>query len=243
MPGERAPAHDRGDPRRRARAATASRMPRTARIGPIETTGFEGQITTASADPIASSTPGAGDAADDPFEADRLHVVAGAAPDPVLLEVQIELVPRGHDVEPRLDRAVRHRQDRDLDLEPRGDPRGHLRQRQAVRQRSCAEQVRRQVEVAEPEPRGVGVEGRELLGRSEGLASPAPPPLPIERVAEPVRDRVEVGTHAEAVHVDVVAGVHDRRDVGGRHRADESAQELPRTDTPCERDDLHERRA
>ena len=51
---------------RSRRAPTASRTPGTARMGAIETTGFEGQHTIASASTIASRTPGAGRAADAP---------------------------------------------------------------------------------------------------------------------------------------------------------------------------------
>ena len=46
-----------------------------------------------------------------------------------------------------------------------------------------------------------------------------------------------------AVDVEVVSRVHDGRDVGSRHGADEPSQELPRADATRERDDLHERRA
>ena len=218
-------------------------MPRTARIGPIETTGFEGQITIASADPIASSTPGAGDAAETPSK--RIALTSSRAPRRTQYSWKCRssscpsattssLVSTRSSVIGRIVTSISNRA---------AIARGHLRQGQAVGQRSCPEQVRRQVEVAEPEPRGVAIEGRELLGRSEGLVAPAPPALPVERVAEPIRDRIEVGTHPEPVDVDVVAGVHDRRDVDRRHGADEPAQELPRTDTSCERDDLHERRA
>ena len=51
---------------RSRRATSASRMPGTARIGPIEITGFDGQITIVSAVRSASSTPGAGRAASAP---------------------------------------------------------------------------------------------------------------------------------------------------------------------------------
>src|SRR5438046_7497106 len=40
--------------------ASASATPGTARIGPTDVTGFDGQIITTSASRIASSTPGAG---------------------------------------------------------------------------------------------------------------------------------------------------------------------------------------
>ena len=41
-------------------ARSASAIPGTARIGPTETTGLDGAISTRSAPAIASSTPGAG---------------------------------------------------------------------------------------------------------------------------------------------------------------------------------------
>ena len=51
---------------RSRRAATAARIPGTARIGSIEMNGLDGAITTTSAAAIASSTPGAGRAASAP---------------------------------------------------------------------------------------------------------------------------------------------------------------------------------
>ena len=56
---------------------------------------------------------------------------------------------------------------------------------------------------------------------------------------EPVGDRVQIGRDVEPVHLDVVRGVHDHRDVGGRHGADQPAQELPRADPAGERRHLH----
>jgi hypothetical protein len=216
-------------------AATISRRLSSARIGPIDTTGLEGQITTASARAIAASAPGA--------EADRFDVVPGAATDPVLLEVEVHLPSRRDHVEPGLHPSIGHREDRGLDPEPFGDPRGHRGEREPVRERACAEQMGPEVKVAQPEPGRLGVQGAELLGRPERLVAPAPSALALEDVAEPVDDRVEVRAHPEAVDVEVIAGVHDRRDVRRRKGAHETAQELPRADTAGERDDLHGSRA
>jgi len=47
-------------------ARSASTMPGTARIGPTEVTGFDGQTTMTSAARIDSTTPGAGRALDAP---------------------------------------------------------------------------------------------------------------------------------------------------------------------------------
>ena len=58
--------------------ATASLSPSTARIGPIETTGLDGQITTASARSSASPTPGAGVATSTPSK--RMALTSSRAP-------------------------------------------------------------------------------------------------------------------------------------------------------------------
>ena len=54
-------------------ARSASAIPPTARIGPIEITGFDGPITTALALAIASSTSGDGVAGPAPEHLDALH--------------------------------------------------------------------------------------------------------------------------------------------------------------------------
>jgi hypothetical protein len=60
------------------RPATASLRLSTARIGPIDTTGLDGQITTTSASSIASITPGAGDAVSTP--SNRIALTSSRAP-------------------------------------------------------------------------------------------------------------------------------------------------------------------
>ena len=60
-PFEHRAAHERRDRHhRRRRGSQASAIPPTARIGPIEMTGFDGPITTVLADAIASSASGVG---------------------------------------------------------------------------------------------------------------------------------------------------------------------------------------
>src|SRR6185295_18181403 len=111
--------------------------------------------------------------------------------DPVLLEMEVPLPALINHVEPRLDPLVAHREDRGLDREPSRDPRGHLGEGEPAGERSRPEQVRREVEVPEPEPGCVRIEAPELLVGAEGLVAPPPPALAIERVAEPVGDGVE----------------------------------------------------
>ena len=190
------------------RAATASRIPGTARIGPIDTTGFDGQSTMASAlrDRLehARRRPRRGGA----LVAHGLHVVGG-----VPRRTQYSWKCRSssspvdgvHGVDARRDPVVGHRQ------EPRRRRRSARairavtsRQRRAAGEQVRAEQVRREVEVAEVEPRLLGVEGPQLLGRAERLVAPPPAALAVEDVAEPVGDRVGVGGDVQAVHVDVV---------------------------------------
>src|SRR3954451_22490180 len=77
-------------------AETASRMPGTARIGPIETTGLDGQIIMTSAPAIASATPRAAARRRCPARAPLVPhagaLVPPAAPHPVLLEMEVQLL-------------------------------------------------------------------------------------------------------------------------------------------------------
>ena len=69
--------------------ASASRMPGTARIGRMETNGFEGARKTISASATASRTPGAGRRAFGALVADGEHLVRVAPPDEPGLEVEL----------------------------------------------------------------------------------------------------------------------------------------------------------
>ena len=65
-------------------------------------------------------------------------------------------------------------------------------------------------------------ERAQLFCGSEGLALPAPPSLPVRQAGQPVRHRVQIGRNVQAVHRDVVAGVHDGRDVLWRHGTEQA---------------------
>jgi hypothetical protein len=162
--------------------------------------------------------------------------------DPPLLEVDRLRLPavgiRDDDV--GLDALVAHRQDRDARLPAGGQGGGHRREGITRVEHPCADEVGRQVAVAQPEPGRVGVVGGQFLLDRPGLAGPAPAPLLVDAAAEGVDDRVEIGADPQAVQRHVVAGVDDGGDLrlGGRgaHPAEESSPSSP----PGEHDDLHE---
>ena len=155
----------------------AARTPRTARIGPTETIGFDGAMTTRSACADARpSTSRVARAFSMPRNRTSRTSGSWSAGDEVVLEVEPAVV--GPDLGP--DRCVGHRQDRRRDAE------GSLQRATDVGQPLTAPQprgpgdVRRQVAVAEPEPRLLAVP-LEHLGRGERLALRGPSPAPGSR--------------------------------------------------------------
>ena len=113
MPRTTAPPTIGETPTTRPRVArSASRMPGTPRIVPIDTTGLDGASRTASAVANASTTPGAGRAASTPTCTKAVGVERRAVPHPPLLEVD-GLLPAGLrvvDDDVGLDPLVAHRQ-------------------------------------------------------------------------------------------------------------------------------------
>ena len=77
----------------------------------------------------------------------------------------------------------------------------------------------------------------------EGVPATPPPSIPVERVAQPVRDGIGVGAHVQPVHDDVVGHVQDHGEVLGRHDPHQATEELPRADPAAKRHDLHRRTA
>ena len=92
-----------------------------------------------------------------------------------------------------------------------------------------------------PVCREVGIEAAELLRRPEGLVATPPPALAVERVAQPVGDGIQIGGDMEPVHRDVVAGVHDGRDLRLWNRGAHSPEETSPTGPSGQHHDLHER--
>ena len=211
-------------------------MPGTARIGPIEITGFDGQITIVSAVRSASSTPGAGRAVSAPSKRTDDDRRLGALADEPLLHR--ELVGRGR----RARATVMRVRTRSSVIGRRRTSRPHARVISAVTSESVraraqalrAEEVGREVLVAEAEPRGHVVAG-ERVERRERLAFEAPALRGVRRAGERVGDGVEVGGDVQPVELVVVAGVDDGDDVARRHDAHEPGEEPGGADTTGER--------
>ena len=151
----------------------------TARIGPIETYGLLGAITTTSAASSASSTPGRGTRIGRPRVVDGVHLVAVAAFDEPGLEREgavgrLEERPQGR---------VGRREQRAAEAEGRRKPRRHLRERNALAQELRPHEVQPDVAVAEPEPRLAAevARGRRARSRSRRHAPSRAPRRPRPR--------------------------------------------------------------
>ena len=197
---------DRDDRRRRGPQRVAH--PGTARIGPIEITGFDGPITIARAPEIASSTSADGAASLDPVEGDVVDGPCGALADHELLE-SVPVAARPH---ARADRLVAHRQDAraDADRAPRA-----ARAPASARARGEHAGARSMHHARSRSPRLNQTSVAELAqavhhGERVALDSPA---ARVDAVGEPERDEVGVGGDVRAVDVDVVGRVGDHDEV------------------------------
>ena len=171
---ERLPADDRRSPprparRRRRAAASRSRIAGTARIGPIETIGFDGAMTIASAALERGRTSGVASAASMPSKRTSWTVGRLLAMDEVLLELEPAVV--GPDLGPH--RLVGHRQDRGRRCRGPAGARGDLGQPVAGAQPRRPHDVRREVPVAEPEPRLLAVALEHRAGRRSRRGCPS----------------------------------------------------------------------
>jgi hypothetical protein len=113
-----------------------------------------------------------------------------------------------------LDAVVGHRQQPDAGLPPLAERPGHGGERVAGVEHLGADQVGREVAVAESEPGRLDAVRLELLLGPPGLVPPSPPAVGVDPAAEGVHDRVEVGAHLEPVEPQVVGGVGDHRHLG-----------------------------
>ena len=129
------------------RLASASRMPGSARIGPIEITGLDGPITIASACRSASRTASLGRASRAP-QLHALHRPARSLDDHELLEGQR----CAHARPPRCHRLVGHRQHAGAPRPSPRPPRLSLGQRPSRPQALGAHEAHGEVAVAEAEP-------------------------------------------------------------------------------------------
>ena len=201
---------------RRARRASASTMPGTARIGPTEVTGFDGHTTTRSASASASSTPGAGRAPAAPVVLDGDDVAERLVAHEVLLEGQ--RAPRGSGRSVRTGSSLIGRM-RAATPKPRGEPRGHRRQRLALAQRrACGSRC--VARSRSPRLNHVGAAERgHRLQAVERLVRAAPAARDVEQAGQRVGHGVEVGRDVQPPDLGVVAGVADDGEVArGRDR-------------------------
>ena len=171
---------------------------------------------------------------------DILHLVVPTPQDPVLLEVQIQrLTVLAHRGDPGGHGIVRHRQDPHRHPSNPSQLFGDGRERLARREPRRSIEMGGKVQIAETEPRPLGEETPQLLGGSEGLALPPPPPFPIHDSGQPVRHGVEVGRDVQTVDDEVVPGVHHDGEVIVGDGANHSAQESSRSDAAGQGRDFH----
>ena len=176
-------------------ARTASRRPGSASSGPIEITGFDGPITTASAAAIASSVSAVGVAFCDPLELDRLDRALTLVDDQELLQAATAL--RRGDEGPH--RLLAHRQHPRCYAERPPDLRLRCGQRAALGHELSPVDRGGEVEVGEAEPPRRAELDESFVDR-EAVVLEAPAALLVDRVGEPVRDEVGVDADVEAVH-------------------------------------------
>ncbi len=201
-------------------------------------TGFDGQMTTASAVRQGLDHARGGPGGLRPPVAHPLHLVPSPAGHPVLLEVEVEPLPLGGDLHAGRHGVVGHGDQSARDAEGVAEGGGRLRERCPSAEEVAPEEVGGEVEVTEREP-GLPTQAAQLLQDAEGLIGAAPAPLSVRQVGEPVRDRVEIGGDVQAVEGEVVSGVdHDREVVAGDD-PDQPPQELPGPDASGQCHDAH----
>ena len=205
-------------------------MPGTARIGPIEMTGFDGHSTIASAASIASSTPGAG--RDSVAPSKRTATTGGCARSRTNHSCMCS-----SRVAPASPTVIRVRTGSSLIGSSR-NVRSHgptisavtVGERRAGAQAAGAVEVGREVAITEPEPRVVVV-ALERVEARERLALETPTELAVGSAGERVGDGIEVGAHEQSVELVVVTGVADDDELLRRDGLHEAREEPRRTDS------------
>ncbi|TPW17472.1 MAG: hypothetical protein FD126_3639 [Elusimicrobia bacterium] len=184
--------------------ASASAIPGTARIGPMEVMGFDGQMTTAVAVWIASSTPGAGNAVSE--ELLKAEPASGREDAGGHGGVR-----RGKDPAPHAERPA----DRVRDL---GETLSRF-------EAFGPEEMGSEVPVPQVEPR-LAAEGRHGGETAEGVVPDSPALRLVEKAGEGVGHGVEIRGDVKAPDARVVAGIADHRDLLGRNDGGEPSEEL-----------------
>ena len=200
---------------------SAARMPGTPRMVPTETTGLDGGRITRSAPVIASRTPGAGVDWSRPTNDQLLGRDLGVQAHPVLLEVHDALAAGlgGSAIATWVSTrssviGSRRSRPRTGCAPPSAQRLRDLGEGVAGLQHLAADQVGRDVAVAQPEPRRLDAVRLQVLLGVEGLVAATPPALEVDALAEGVHHGVEVGADLEPVDPQVVGRVGDDGDLG-----------------------------
>ncbi len=218
-------------------AAIASRIPGTARIGPIEITGFEGPMTIVRRGGDRREDLGRRGRGRDPVELDALDRRLAVVEDQELLQ---PAAPRGGQ-DAGADRLFAHGQHRRRDAERACDLCLRRGERAALgRGSGCGRcRWRGRDRRARTSPGAPSCD--EALVHGEGVVADAPAAFLVDRVGEPVGDEVGVGADEEAMDLDVVAGVGDRRESSPPIGVLEAGGELRAPGAAGKADDAHRR--
>src|SRR5262249_10225051 len=167
---------------------------------------------------------------------DRVDLVAVPARDEPVLEG--ERAGRRDDERPQL--GVGRGQERRVHGERACRAPRERRERLAVAERLGADEVQAEIAVAELEPVRA-VEQRHGLEGVPRLAGATPTAPLVCDAGQRVEHAVEVGRHAEAEELEVVADIHDGSHALAAERLDERANELRAAEAAAQREDLHAR--
>ena len=189
------------------------------------TMGLEGQRMIASVD-------GAGDFGGDVRQVGALE---DAAPHGVFLvalhEVGLERQPAGVGIDQRAHPVVGHRQQLGMNFEAGHQVGADAGERLAVRQQARAHHMRRQIGVADAEPRLLAV-GRHHRQSVPGLVGQAPTGGRVGPAGQRVHERIEVRADVQAPELEVVSRVADHGKGIGRQGAVQALGQLRPPDSP-----------
>ncbi len=189
-----------------------------ARIGPIETIGFDGPMTITSAAAMASTTASVGRLS----PLNRTSRTSG--PWRRWTKYSWKSIQPSSIRTCGPDRLVGHRQDPGRDAEGGLERQHRLGQRPALADPCRARDVRREVAIAEPEPVLLAVLGQ-CLHHGPGLAALPPASIVVEAARQHVQQGVVIGHDEEAMPFRVVAGIdHDGQVAVGEDRLEPVGQ-------------------
>lgn len=222
-------------------AASASRTPGTDTIGPMLTTGLDGEN-----DDIGRRQrfqhPRRGSGLLDAHQRDLLGRQRGPQPYPPLLEVQraptrARLVDHDMGLHPVVGHRYQPHRHGQV-VEPSAAERGRDLAERVAAEHLGTHDVRGQVTVTEAEPRRPDAVGRQLLAGVERLVRPTPALLGMDAAAEGVHHGVEVGAHVQPEQGHVVGGVPDHRDLAAwvrlGHLRQQAGEEPCGADSACQ---------